>query len=663
LYDAFVAEVNANGNGLTFSTYFGGSGADVANAVAVDALGDIFLGGQTSSLDLPLQSALQVSNVGGSTGWLARLSALAAPPHLPGVTSVSPTSGFGNTATFTATFSDSGGAASLTTVAILLNSAAATDYSCYITYAPATGQFTLANDVVSSGGTTATPGGATVQNDQCTLNGAASSVSLSGNSLSVTVALAFLPDFAGNKSIYLYAADANADTGWVSEGSWDVTIPLPQPFANSVSPNSGLGAAQTFTFVFSDTQNVSNVTGIGMLFSSSPTTFTNACYLLYDGTKGVLGLYWDSMLGQNDRSISSQTILQNSQCAIGASTFTIAGLTMTISLNITFKGGFDGTTNIYMYASDYAYGVNTGWVQRGTFTVAAPGTPTVGGVVPASGSGAAQRYTFTISDPGGSTLIDNVSILFAPTFNMISACYLVWDGTARTISLGYENPANGATPGTLGSNAIISNNQCNLYLANSTIAFADTTVTLTLDLTFNGSFAGTKNAYVLAGAPGFNSGWVVAGTWTVTGGSPTADSVSPTSGSGSTAWLVFQGSDSVTETNVTGMTMLLTTGAPTNLANACFLVYDRNAGTIGLFNDAGTALVGTKGIGYSTNLQNSQCAVGYTLMTVTSNNSIQFEIELFLTAPAFDGTKTVYFQTNEATGTSGLVARGAWTVQ
>lgn len=664
LYDAFVSEVNAAGTGLTFSTYFGGSGSDVANGIALDASGDMYIGGQTNSLDLPLENALEPSNVGGSTGWLARLNASAVPPHVPSVVSVTPATGYGNTATFTAQYSDPGGASSLTTVAILLNSAASLNYACYVTYTPSTGLFTLLNDVASTGGTTATPGGATVQNDQCTLNGAASSVTLSGNSLSITVALAFLPGFAGNQTAYLYAADSGANTGWVAKGVWNVLIPLPQPSANSVSPNSGLAASQTFIFTFSDTQNVSNMTGIGMLFSSSPTTFTNACYLLYDGTKGVLGLYWDNMQGQTDRSISSQTVLQNSQCSIGQSTFTIAGLTLTITLNITFSSAFDGPTNIYMYASDYNYGVNTGWVQRGTFTVAAPADPTVSGVVPTGGSGPAERFTITANNPGGATLINNITVLFAPTFNNVNACQIVWDGTAQTLSLGYQNPANGATPGTLGSNVILSNSQCNVNLANSTISYAGNTLTLTLDLSFDGAFAGLVNIYVYAGQyPGYNSGWVTAGTWTVTGGAPTANSVSPASGAGSTATFVFQGSDSVEETNLTGMNILVTSGAPNNTASACYLVYNRSAGSIGLYNDAGTVLVGTKGIGYSTNLQNSQCSVGYTLMTVISGTSIQFELQLFFTTPEFDGAKSVYLETNEATGSSGMVYLGSWTVQ
>ena len=132
--------------------------------------------------------------------------------------------------------------------------------------------------------------------------------------------------------------------------------------------------SQTFTFVFVDSQNVANMTGLGMLFSPSPTTFTNACYLFYDGTEGVLGLSWDNAQGQNYRSIGSETVLQNSQCVIGNSTYTISGLTMTITLNITFKGGFDGSTNIYMYASDYAYGINTGWA-RPTISLRLPPLP------------------------------------------------------------------------------------------------------------------------------------------------------------------------------------------------------------------------------------------------------------------------------------------------
>ncbi|MGH9645255.1 MAG: hypothetical protein ACRD4E_00440, partial [Bryobacteraceae bacterium] len=95
-------------------------------------------------------------------------------------------------------------------------------------------------------------------------------------------------------------------------------------------------------------------------------------------------------------------------------------------------------------------------------------------------------------------------------------------------------------------------------------------------------------------------------------------------------------------------------------ANACYLFYNRVNSTIGLYDDSG-AMLSTKSIGSSANLQNSQCAVGYTVM-ITSGNSILFTINVVLKSPAFSGVKTVYLQALEPNANSGWVARGIWTV-
>ena len=101
------------------------------------------------------------------------------------------------------------------------------------------------------------------------MNGAGSSASLAGTNLTLTVSLTFQPGFAGGKTVYMYAADASTNTGYLAKGTWSVTIPPPIPSADSVSPNSSTGAIQTFTFVFSDTQSSSNLTIMAMLFSTS----------------------------------------------------------------------------------------------------------------------------------------------------------------------------------------------------------------------------------------------------------------------------------------------------------------------------------------------------------------------------------------------------------
>jgi hypothetical protein len=73
--DAFVAKLSASGT-LVYSTYLGGSGVDVGNAIAVDASGGAYVVGYSYSTDLPVTaSALQASNAGDCDAFLAKLSA------------------------------------------------------------------------------------------------------------------------------------------------------------------------------------------------------------------------------------------------------------------------------------------------------------------------------------------------------------------------------------------------------------------------------------------------------------------------------------------------------------------------------------------------------------------------------------------------------------
>jgi len=89
-------------------------------------------------------------------------------------------------------------------------------------------------------------------------------------------------------------------------------------------------------------------------------------------------------------------------------------------------------------------------------------------------------------------------------------------------------------------------------------------------------------------------------------------------------------------------------------------VYNRTNQTIGLYTDDGSTL-NTKGIGSSSTLQNSQCAVGFTVAFV-SGNSVAFTINMQLKSPAFSGTKSVYVQALEPNASSGWVSRGTWIV-
>ncbi len=288
----------------------------------------------------------------------------------------------------------------------------------------------------------------------------------------------------------------------------------------------------------------------------------------------------------------------------------------------------------------------------GTYTVAAGGVAVPVSVVPAAGTGPAQRFSFTISDQGGAGFLTGLAALFSTSASInVNECALAYDRTAGTVSLGFDNPANGATAVVPGSSTFASNSQCTLNAANTTVVIGVTSIVITMDLTFHANFFGAKNVYLAAVEPGFNSGYVDLGTWTVTGGAPSAISVSPATGSGLSPSFTFTVSDSSSAANISAMNMLITTGAPTNTANACSLVYNVLNATIGLYANNGTTL-STKGIGSSATLQNSQCAVGYTVAS-TSGNSVIFTINLVF-AGAFAGSQTVYLDALEPERKLGL---------
>jgi hypothetical protein len=73
--DAFVAKVSPSGTSLIYSTYLGGSGADLGQAIAVDGSGNVYLAGYTYSSDFPTQNAFQSSSAGGADVFVTGLNA------------------------------------------------------------------------------------------------------------------------------------------------------------------------------------------------------------------------------------------------------------------------------------------------------------------------------------------------------------------------------------------------------------------------------------------------------------------------------------------------------------------------------------------------------------------------------------------------------------
>jgi len=73
--DAFVAKVNFTGEALVYSTYLGGTQADVAQGIQVDSSGNAYVAGYTFSPDFPLVAPIQTKIGGGADAFVAKLNA------------------------------------------------------------------------------------------------------------------------------------------------------------------------------------------------------------------------------------------------------------------------------------------------------------------------------------------------------------------------------------------------------------------------------------------------------------------------------------------------------------------------------------------------------------------------------------------------------------
>ncbi|OGF45308.1 MAG: hypothetical protein A2231_11305 [Candidatus Firestonebacteria bacterium RIFOXYA2_FULL_40_8] len=72
--DAFVTKISSGG-ALLWSTYLGGNGIDIANAIAVDNAGVVYVTGSTTSATFPMQNANQGTYIGSTDTFVTAVSA------------------------------------------------------------------------------------------------------------------------------------------------------------------------------------------------------------------------------------------------------------------------------------------------------------------------------------------------------------------------------------------------------------------------------------------------------------------------------------------------------------------------------------------------------------------------------------------------------------
>jgi uncharacterized repeat protein (TIGR01451 family) len=572
--------------------------------------------------------------------------------------SVTPSTGTGSSNTFSFLYSDANGASDLGIVQVVVNSSLSGYQGCYVSIDPVHKTLLLLNDGATAWqGPITLPTSSTLQNSQCTVNGGSSSIALSGNNATVNLALSFSGSFGGAKTVYGYAQAAGGlNSGWTALGNWTVTAALPQ--AVSVTPSTGTGSSNTFSFVYSDANGASDLGVLQVVVNSSLSGY-QGCYISIDPVHNTLWLLNDGATAwQGPITLPTASTLANSQCTIngGSSSIALSGNNATVNLGLSFSSGFGGAKTVYGYAQA-GDGLNSGWTALGTWTVPTV-LPQAVSVTPSTGTGSSNTFSFLYSGANGGI----AQVVVNSSLSGYQACYISIDPVHKTLLLLNDAATVWQGPITLPTSGTLANSQCTINGGSSSIALSGNNATVNLALSFSSTFGGVKNVYGYAqAAGGLNSGWTALGNWTVPAVPPQAVSVTPSTGTGSSNTFSFLYSDANGASDL-GILQVVVNSSLSGY-QGCYISIDPVHQTLLLLNDGATAWQGPITLPTSGTLANSQCTInGGSSSIALSGNSATVNLALSFSG-SFGGAKSVYGYAQAAGGlNSGWTALGNWTV-
>lgn len=166
-------------------------------------------------------------NFNNGTGWVqtSTWTPLNATPQAPTLAFASPTTATGATQSFTVTARDSNGYADIQRIYFVVNPTAYVPAnSCHGFYDRPTNALYLYNDALTALTGPITPGAAaTLQNSQCLIEGATSSIAASGTDIILTLGLTRKSTLAATaQKLFVWITDsAGLGTGWVPASQWN----------------------------------------------------------------------------------------------------------------------------------------------------------------------------------------------------------------------------------------------------------------------------------------------------------------------------------------------------------------------------------------------------------------------------------------------------------
>ena len=410
-------------------------------------------------------------------GIMLLLGAVPAGANTPSNVSISPSGGTLGATPFTLSslYSDTSGYADMRKCYLLVNDSLGQANAVTLMYDRSMNRLYMKNDANTSWGTGYAPGTSmTLQNSQCYLNIGSTTVSGSGDNLTVNWRIALKAPFSSKLlNAYMYVQDA----GGLTDG-WDLMSIYynVKPAVVGITPNSGLlpiGTTTTLSSLYRDPNGFADLRKCYLLVNDSLNQ-ASAVFIYYD--KGGNKLYL-----RNDANTSWGTgyapgtniALSNSQCEVYVKDITVsgAGNDLTVVWSLKLKPTMTGKNLCsWMYVMDSKAAFD-GYRKVGThFTPVAPicvsVTPSTGSVQ----SGTPLVFTTEYSDDNGFGDIYRSYLQMSVTSSQANAVFLMYDAKQNKVFLRNDAGSAWSAGQTPGADVTLQNSQCSVYVKNITVA-------------------------------------------------------------------------------------------------------------------------------------------------------------------------------------------------
>jgi hypothetical protein len=213
--------------------------------------------------------------------------------------------------------------------------------------------------------------------------------------------------------------------------------------------------------------------GVHVLYNRN----TNKLYLMDDTGTTYMGGY----------TPGSANVISNSQCELDCSLTTVSavGSVLTVNWCLEFLPSMAGRSCYgWLTCRDQA-DLADGWNRYGKYYVPAP--PVNGAIVPGGGNiqtGVPVTISSLHTDPNGCLNVRRGLVLINTSFKSKNAVYLKYDSFKNLIYLRNDADSSFGTGFEPGSANILSNSQCRVYCAGSSVSFVGDTMQVNWQVEF-----------------------------------------------------------------------------------------------------------------------------------------------------------------------------------